>query len=324
MSELIKGLVQVRDGLSLIAFMTIVLLLAFRTKKVPELFFGLVRDKLTRQQFSALLHRFMILGLIAFLASASLAVLSEVLNQRTQPSTLTVADLRRELANVTASVEQKIHAEAQFNLGMDKLNLRDFDGAIASLQESIRAIPTLTAQEMLTYLFRQKGDFANASVAWEAAMKTAQERGDTLALVRLDNNSVPHSIPNPEGEHDLIGNSTPLPAGGDRFETAATIPTGFFNCPESGCSGWFKLKLAAGQSLDIKFRSPPLGGLAGAGLYGTNGETLKGAGDPPNAMRGNAGPGSTLYRLDWIARASGWHFLRIGADGGAVYRIQIQ
>ena len=40
MTELIKGLAHVRDGLTLIAFLCLVLLVAFRTKKVPELFFG--------------------------------------------------------------------------------------------------------------------------------------------------------------------------------------------------------------------------------------------------------------------------------------------
>jgi len=52
MTELVKGLIQVRDALTLIAFLSLVLLVAFRTPKVPELFFGLVRDKLTRQEFS--------------------------------------------------------------------------------------------------------------------------------------------------------------------------------------------------------------------------------------------------------------------------------
>ena len=68
MPELIKAIAEVRDGLTLIAFLSLAVLVAFRTKKVPELFFGLVRDKLTKQQFSTLLHRFMTLGLIAFLA----------------------------------------------------------------------------------------------------------------------------------------------------------------------------------------------------------------------------------------------------------------
>src|SRR5262249_28684134 len=86
MTELIKALVQVRDALGLIAFLALVLLLAFRTKKVPELFFGLLRDKLTRQQFSALLHRFMTLSFIAFMALLPLAVLSQVLSHLTQPS----------------------------------------------------------------------------------------------------------------------------------------------------------------------------------------------------------------------------------------------
>src|SRR5580765_1136931 len=116
MTELIKGLVHVRDALSLIAFLSLVLLMAFRTKKVPELFFGLVRDKLTRPQFSAHLHRFMTLGFLAFLALVVLAVVAQVLSHMTQPSALTIDDLRRELAKTTAPEEVKIHAEAQFKL----------------------------------------------------------------------------------------------------------------------------------------------------------------------------------------------------------------
>jgi len=123
MTELIKALVQVRDALGLIAFLALVLLLAFRTKKVPELFFGLLRDKLTRQQFSALLHRFMTLSFIAFMALLPLAVLSQVLSHLTQPSALTVSDLRRELANIKATKDQKIHAEAQYErLGSFKID----------------------------------------------------------------------------------------------------------------------------------------------------------------------------------------------------------
>src|SRR5947209_6537820 len=146
MVELIKGLASVRDGLTLIAFLSLVLLLALRTKKVPELVFGLVRDKLTRQQFYALLNRVLTLGFIAF-----------------------------------------------------------------------------TAQEMLIYLNRQKGDFAGAAAAWEGAVKLARERGDAVALARLDNTGVPADLPAREGDTDLIGSSTPFAKGGEDYETAAAL-----------------------------------------------------------------------------------------------------
>jgi len=292
---------------------------------VPELFFGLVRDKLTRQEFSALLRRFMILGFAAFLALVALAVLAQVLNRATQPGGLTIGDLRSELAKSEAAQEQKIHAEAQYQLAMEKLNGRDFDGAIQALQASIAAIPSLTAQEMLIYLYRQKGDLGSASNAWEAAEKTARKSGNAIALARLDNTGAPRAIPSAEGDHDLIGNSTPLPKGGEGLDTAVKIPPGFYSCADSsGCVGWYTFYLGTGQTLEVRFRSPAMGGVAGVGIYGTNGQGLKSAGDSPGTMRGNAGPGSSIYQCSWTAPASGWHFLRIGADAGTVYRLTIR
>ncbi len=325
MVELIKGLAQVRDALTLIAFLALVLLLAFRTKKVPELFFGLLRDKLTRQQFYALCHRFMTFSFVAFLALLPLAVISQVLGHLTQPTALTLSDLRRELATMQVADEQKRHAEAQYKLGIDRLGERDLTGAIASLQESIKTLPTLTAQEMLTYLYRQKRDFANASVAWEAAVKTARERGDALALARLDNDGAPGSVPDAEGEHDLIGAKNPLPKGGNDYESAQAISPGLYECagPEV-CEWWYKLGLRAGQRLLVKFRSPPKGGLAGMTLSGTNGEILNHKGDGPDTMRGNAGPAGTIYQFDLTVVASGMYFLRPIADPKTVYRIEVQ
>jgi len=325
MTELIKGLVHVRDGLTLIAFLSLVLLVAFRTNKVPELFFGLVRDKLTRKQFSVVLHRFMILGFIAFLALVSIAVLAQVLAFKTQPGALTIGDLRRELAKVNKPEAQKSRAEAQYNLAMNRLNERDFDGAIASLQESIRSIPTLTAQEMLTYLYRQKRDFVKESEAWEAAVTAAREAGDWLALARLDRTSAPRGIPDAEGETDLIGDSVPLPIGGDRYETAPEISPGFYRCTDKeGCWLYYKLFLETSQHLRVKLRSPPLGGLAGVVVYDTNGAWLKHGGNSPGTMRGNAGPPSNIHELAWTAPLRGWYFLQANTDQGTVIRILVQ
>jgi hypothetical protein len=325
MVELIKGLAQVRDALTLIAFLALVLLVAFRTKKVPELFFGLLRDKLTRQQFYALTHRGMTFGFVGFLALLPLAVISQVLGYWTQPNALTLSDLRHELSNVKASEEQKIHAEAQYKLGMDHLADRDLTGAIASLQESVKALPTLTAQEMLTYLYRQKRDFANASTTWEAAVKTARERGDALALVRLDKDGVPRSVPDAEGEHDLIGAKISLPKGGDDYESAQTISPGLYECAGPDvCASWYKLTLRPGQQLLVKFRNPPAGGLAGITLFGTNGERLDVKGDGPGTLYGNSAPGGTMSRVAFDVTAGGTYFLRMNANPKSVYRIQIQ
>jgi hypothetical protein len=210
---------------------------------------------------------------------------------------------------------------------MDRINQHDLDGAIAALRESIKAVPSLTAQEMLTYLFREKRDFTNEAQAWEAAVKTARERGDSVALARLDRISVPGAVAGGEGEHDLIGSATPLPKGGDKFETAAALSPGLYICAEkTGCFTWYyKVPLKGGQELAVGVRSPapPACCLAGADIYGTNGQPLARAGDGPNTMRGNAGPASSIYRTRWVAAESGWHFLMTTADPGAMFRVEI-
>ena len=325
MTELIKSLPLVRDGLMLFAFVSLVLLVAFKTKKVPELAFGLVRDKLTRQQFSALLHRVLILGFAAFVVAASLAVVAQWLSGRTQPGTLTVDDLKRELAAFSATEDQKLHAESQYRLAMDKLGDHDAAAAITALNESIKAVPSLTAQEMLTYLYRQQHDSANAATAWEAAEKTARQRGDTLALARLDSFGVPRALPNAAGEHDLIGKSDPLPAGGNTYETAMPIKPGLFKCTVvDQCRGpWFRIDLKAGQQFVARFRRSPNGGVAGAGLYGTNGSSMAWQGDAYGGMAGNAGPPGMIYEMNVPIAANGTYFFRTWCDVDAVLRIRI-
>jgi len=329
MTELIKALVNVRDAISLIAFLSLVMLVAFRTKQVPELFFGLLRDKLTRAQFAALLHRFMTFGFAAFIALVLLAIAAQVLNRMTQPNALTIDQLRDELAKSEASADARARAESQYKLAMDLVSERKLDAAVAALQESIKSVPSLTAQEMLTYLFREKGDLPKEAEAWQAAVKTARGRGDSVALARLDRVTLPRAgVSSGEGEHDLIGSSTPLPKGGDTFETAVKLSAGLYSCADkNGCfTSYYTVSLSAGQELAIGVRSPapPACCLAGVDIYGTNGQPLARAGDNANTMRGNAGPPSTISRARWVATESGSHFVMTTADPGTVYRIQIR
>lgn len=326
MAELVKGLVEVRDALSLVAFLSLVLLAAFRTQKVPELFFGLVRDKLTRKQFSVFLNRFMTLVFIAFLTLVSLAVLAQVLNYMTAPGGLTIDDLRNELKRLDRPEDLTVRAEAQYNLALSRLEKLDFEGAIASLEESIKAVPTLTAQEMVTYLYRQRRDSEGEARAWERAVRTARENGDTLAMVRLDRIGSPAGIPEAKGPTDLIGESTPLPRAGAGFETATNLDAGFYNCRvEGGCfDWWYGIGLETGEHITIKLRSPPSGGKAGAGVYGTNGQFHIQVGTSPGIAHGNAPQASTVYENEWTAKAGGRYFIRIDADPGTVFRISVR
>src|SRR5260370_31961768 len=149
MAELVKGLIYVREPLALVAFLGIVLLAACRIKKVPELFFGVVRDKLTRQHFSQLLSRFMYLGFAAFLVLGLLAYAGQLLSSKTQPGSLTLDDLRRELSGLKNPPEEKLRAESNFATAVELVSKNDFEGAIASLQKPLPAIPTQAAQELL-------------------------------------------------------------------------------------------------------------------------------------------------------------------------------
>lgn len=313
MTDLIKGLVQVRDALTLIAFLALVLLVAFRTPKVPELFFGLVRNKLTRDQFSRLLRRFMLLGFLAFVALAILAALSQILNSRTQPGSVTLDDLRKELGKLQDEpADKKLHAESTFATGEDLLSKKDFDGAIAALKESFDAVPTLTAQETLALLYKEKGDSKNAGSSWEVAMNLARKRNDSLAQARLDRILTSHSTIPQKRETDLIGDSNPLPKGGDRYETAPEILPGFYNCA-ADCNSMFKIALREGQTLHVHMRSG--NGLAGIDFFNTNGQLQTDRARVDNYQ---------IATEDWLAPADGWYFLGIWANGpGAVYRISV-
>src|SRR5258708_3241286 len=218
MAEVVKGLIYVREPLALVAFLGIVLLAAFRTKKIPELFFGLVRDKLPWEILSVLLSRFMYRGFGAFLVLGLLAYAGQLLSSKTQPGSLTLDDLRRELSGLKNPPEEKLRAESNFATAVELVSKNDFDGAIASLQKSLAAIPTQAAQEMLAFLYRQTRKFDQANSSWEAAMKAARERGDSLAQARLDRILTPHSaVLTQTCETDLIGASTPFPPVRDRF-----------------------------------------------------------------------------------------------------------
>jgi hypothetical protein len=225
-TELVKGLVHVRDALSLIAFLALVLLAAFRTQKVPELVFGLIREKVTRQQFTELCHRVLKLGFAGFLVLALLAALAQLLNHATQPGALTLSDLRSELAKLSAGQDDKIHAEAEFLLGLARMNQHDIEGAIAAFENSARAVHTEAAQKALSALYKQKGDSGKQVAAWEAAVKIARERDDHLALVRLDRGPVESSGQMVEEVNDLVVPHGALQKGGTDFPTAVAIAAG--------------------------------------------------------------------------------------------------
>jgi len=322
-SSLVQGAIQVRDGLTLIAFLTLVMLIAFRTKQVPELVFGLVRDKLTRAEFAKVLNRLLLLGFIWFMALLVVTVASQVISRMPPPGALKLADLKSELAKAKASEDEQRHAEIAYAQATQMLGLHEIDGAIAALKDSIQTVPTLTAQETLLALYRQKGDVANASATLESALKLATQQGDRKAIARLDNEMVAGPPPAAGGDHDLIGASAPLPKGGDRYETAIPIAPGFYGCKETaGCGDrWFRLPMRVGQRLDVKWRNATEYGSTCVYFYGTNGEALDAEENGPSGRivctgYSNAG----LYEVIYSAPRSGTYYLRIKMVPGDVLR----
>ena len=110
MNELIKALINIKDPFTMLAFLAVVVLLALRTKAVPELFFGLLKDKLTKEKFAHLLHRMMVYGLTVFVVLAGLAVLAQVLAYKAKAQPSSNAEMVAELKNLKAdeAAKQKV------------------------------------------------------------------------------------------------------------------------------------------------------------------------------------------------------------------------
>src|ERR1700680_5051991 len=174
MTLLIKALVGVKDPLTLIGFLCLILLLAFRTRAVPQLFFGLLQTKLTRERFALLLHRAMLYGLILAVTLCGVAVTGQVLARMSQPRAAGVDELTAELKSWKAGEEAKQQAAAAFRDSQKLFADQKFDQAVASLQASIKAVPTLTAQYALAYLYKQSGDSERAQQAAAQVARQAQ------------------------------------------------------------------------------------------------------------------------------------------------------
>jgi len=322
MVDLIRALIQVKTPLTLFAFVSLVFLAAFRTKRVPELFFGLAKEKLTKERFAQLLHRFMVFGFVAFVLLCAMAVMSQVLGSKTQPQPLTLDDLRDELKKSDASEDQREAALKAYADGLAYVQQHDFAQAIQALQKSIEAIPTLSAQTTLAYLYQKQGDQENARKYAASAQSLANQRGDSLALVRLQQLSDRGSG---EGADGMVGAKKPFPEGGKSFEEAVAISPGRYITTRDLAGGqffYYKMRLKAGQTLQIDFRSPDTGGQTWASIYDANGDFKEGGG---TSFSGH----SELKTVRWTTPVEALLYLSIGNNewgnaANSVYRISIQ
>ena len=158
MTELIKVIVSIKDPFTLLAFFAIVLLIAFRTKKVPELVFRLVGQKIGRDRFYVLLNRVFLYSFAVFLVLCGIAVLGQVLSYKTAARTASVEELKAELALSKVSDAAAQRAIAEYEKALE-FNRQDKLGeAIASLEASLKAVPTATARETLALLYQKTGN----------------------------------------------------------------------------------------------------------------------------------------------------------------------
>jgi len=319
MVDLIRALIQVKTPLTLFAFVSLVFLAAFRTRRVPELFFELAKGKLTRDEFARLLHRFMLFGFAAFVLACGIAVLGEVLAIKSQAKPAALDDLRRELQESNAAADQRDAALKSYADGLAFIQQRDFAQAIQSLRQSIAAIPTLSAQTTLAYLYQEQGDVANAKKYAAAAQSLASQRGDSIAQLRLEQLSDARA----DAASTMVGDKRPFPKGGKSFEEAVAISPGRYITTwelNGGQFQYYKMRLKAGQTLRIDFRTPDTGGRAYVSVYDSNGALQQGDA---------AGGRSVLKTVRWSASVDTVLYLSIGNDewendAGDVYLISIQ
>jgi len=205
LTELIKAIVSIKDPLSVMAFFSVVLLLAFRSKAVPDLFFGLLREKLSKERFSQLLHRFMLLGFLTFVGLGAIAVLGQILAYKTRAEPTGLQEFKAELEKIQSSskqdsqvFQQAIHAYEQGLLHIDR---KEFNEAIQSIQDSVNRVQTMSGQSALAYLYKQIGDQAKAADHATLASKIAEDRGDILEIVKA--NRVSQAVGS-EGDHGSL------------------------------------------------------------------------------------------------------------------------
>ena len=320
MVDLIRALIQVKTPLMLFAFVSLVFLAAFRTQRVPELFFEMAKVKLSKDQFGRLLHRFMVFGFAAFVLACGVAFAGTVLAYKAKPKPVALDDLRRELQESNAAADQRDAALKSYADGLAYIQQHDFNQAIQSLEQSIAAIPTLSAQTTLAYIFQQQGDEANAKKYAATAESLANQRGDSIAQLRLEQLLTTGAD---AGSTSMVGAKKQFPEGGKSFEEAMAISPGRYITTHELPGGQFQyysVRLKAGQTLRIDFRSPDTGGSTYASIYDSNGALLQGDG---------AGGRSQLKTVRWSTSGDTLLYLSIGNnewgnDAGGVYLISIQ
>lgn len=259
MGELINAVVNIRTPLTLFAFLSLLLLMAFRTKKVPELFFQAVSQKLTRERFAQLLQRSMTYGFAAFIVVCATAVAAQVLAIYARPKPVNLDAFTAELKDLKASSDATAQALADYKKGWSLMEDKKFDEAIAAMESSLQKVPTASAQLTVAYLYDQVGQHAMAKKFADQARETAQKRGDVRSATQAKQIAdgsrtevVEAGALGPVGS--MLGPKTPLPSGGDACETATPISPGVYIGQVDSDRKFYRIAVAKQRTLSITFR----------------------------------------------------------------------
>jgi hypothetical protein len=327
MADLIKVIVSVRDPLTLLAFLAVVLLIAFRTKTVPESLFRLVGEKIGRDRFYRLVNRTIVCGFAAFLVLAGSAVLARVLDYRTAVHAASVEQLRAELADSETDEEAAARAIAAYekalSLSRDEGTLGE---AIASLRVSLEAVPTATARETLALLYQRAGNRREAMRLADEMASDARTSGTAVDVARaarlIESVSAPARLSSQACPADaaFIGQKLRLPPGSEEFEHATQVTPCFYtplvDIP-SDQKQYYAVALRAGETMTIKMR---LRGLNSSNvwiqLYGPDG----GFRTETGAYYASAMTDQIEYKADSAGLA---YFSLSGAVQGGVLQIAV-
>ena len=265
MTELIKVIVSIKDPFTLLAFFAVVLLLAFRTKTVPESLFRLLGQKIGRDRFYQLLNRTMLYAFAVFLVLCGIAVLGQWLTYQTTARAASLEELKTELSHRDATDAAVKRAITEYEKGLQLSQNDKLSEAIASLELSLKAVPTATARETLALLYQETGNRDGAIRLAKEAVSEARDSGNAVQKVKADRLLASVTTPGPAtpsqacpANAGLIGEKLNLPAGGDNFETAPLLVpcvySGQFDV-EGAELKYYKVAVNGGQTLRVVFRT---------------------------------------------------------------------
>lgn len=265
LSELIKAAINIKGPFALFAFIALLILIAFKTKAVPEMLFELLKTKLTREHFHHLLSRFMSYTLVAFVSLCAVAALGEALARRTRAMP-GLEEFRAELGELRTQGDVNRSAIEQYSLALSLIDRDHFDDAIKALNASIAQVPTVAAQLTMAQVYDRTGRHELARQAAAGAEDLATNRGNVIGEVKaheLSKSIAAHEVKATGSTNSqshgssLLGVKTPLPRPGDSFETATRIePGSYIGQVDYAKLGYYSITLSAKQKLSITYRLP--------------------------------------------------------------------